>query len=99
MTNDKSYTSFREIILLWPSAADLAKDMGKAVDSDMVRAWKMRDNIPSTWWNMLVYAARKRAITGITRKALCDLAEEMGLARLQKPGVSPGERYFHRVTP
>ena len=63
--------TFRDIIALWQTAAELSEDSGVSVY--IVRSWKERDNIPGHHFNAVVRAAeagRARAEdTGDTDKA------------------------------
>jgi hypothetical protein len=54
--------SFIEIINLWPSDADLARDIH--VRRNHVHTMKVRDSIPVEYWLALVSAARRRRISG-----------------------------------
>jgi hypothetical protein len=50
----------REIIELWPSARELASDLGKNYET--VRKWRFRNNIPADYWMPIIDAGKKRRI-------------------------------------
>ena len=43
-----SIKSFRELVDLWPTAFQMAADIGG--NPEMVRKWRQRDAIPPEWW-------------------------------------------------
>ena len=49
-----------DILNLWPSLTDLARDMGKPIPT--VGNWKSRNRIPMEYWVRLVRAAARRDI-------------------------------------
>lgn len=63
--------TFVAVIDLWPSAAELARDLG--VKEVTARAWRSR-GIPAEYWRELVKAANDRGITGVTFDRLAALA-------------------------
>ena len=62
--------SHRDIINLWPSAADLARDLD--IPGDNVRKWKFHNRIPGWFFSKLEAAAARRGIEGVTVKGLSD---------------------------
>lgn len=63
--------TFAQLIEKWPTAVDLAKDLG--VKDVTARAWKVR-GIPSEYWTGVIAAAAGRAIPGVTLELLADIA-------------------------
>lgn len=59
-----------DIIGLWPSIADLGRDLGLPYST--VAAWKQRGSIPVSYWRELVRAARHRKLHGVTAELLVD---------------------------
>jgi hypothetical protein len=66
--------SFTDIIGLWPSLSDLAREMGAPAAS--VRQWKVRDRIPATWWDSLLTAATKRKFRNVNASLLLTLSDQ-----------------------
>jgi hypothetical protein len=60
--------SHRDIIALWPSSADLARDIN--VPADNVRKWKAHNRIPGWHFADLVAAAERRGIDGVSADVL-----------------------------
>ena len=58
----------RDIIALWPSSADLARDLD--VPGDNVRKWKAHNRIPGWYFTALATAAERRGYSGVTAEAL-----------------------------
>ena len=56
---------------LWPSDADLARDM--QIPYSTVAAWKQRDSIPAGYWRDLVRAAKVRGLPQVTTDLLAEL--------------------------
>jgi hypothetical protein len=65
------FQTFSDVIGLWPSATELARDLG--VKEVTARAWKAR-GIPAQYWADLVSAANNRNLTGVTFERLAALA-------------------------
>jgi hypothetical protein len=63
--------SVADIFAVWPSDADLARDIG--VPYPTVAAWKQRGSVPVAYWRALLRAARKRGFRQITANLLVDL--------------------------
>ncbi|WP_159585961.1 carph-isopro domain-containing protein [Chelativorans xinjiangense] len=51
------YTSFQDVIGLWPSPDAMAQEIGASLPA--ARKWKQRNSIPAEWWNDIVSAARR----------------------------------------
>ncbi len=65
-----------EILALWPSNADLGRDLG--VPYPTVAAWKQRGSIPVAYWRNLIDAARSRGLRGVTSELLVELHDPRG---------------------
>jgi hypothetical protein len=63
--------TFAALIDLWPTAVELAGDLG--VKDVTARAWKAR-GIPAEYWTGLVAAAARRQIQGVTLELLAEIA-------------------------
>lgn len=63
--------SFAAVIELWPTAADLGRDI--EVSPVLVRAWKVR-GIPSEYWVDVCNSAAGRGIVGVTSDLLARLS-------------------------
>jgi hypothetical protein len=59
----------QEIIEKWPSASEMARDLGLRRPSHGT-VIKMRGSIPVQYWTRLVAAAERRGIKGVTLEAL-----------------------------
>ena len=68
--------TFADIINLWPTAEELARDLG--VTGLVVRAWRNRESIPAEYWTAIAEAARKRKIRGVTLELFAGLAARRG---------------------
>lgn len=77
--------TFSEIISLWPSAEELARDVGAT--GLVVRAWRARRSIPSEYWVAVIGAAERRGIPHITLELFAKLAASRG-----KRAQGEGER-------
>jgi len=53
-------SSFSEVIDLWPSIAELARDIGEPYET--VRQWRLRDSVPSRAFVKITRAAARRDI-------------------------------------
>lgn len=62
-------TSVRDIIEKWPSASEMARDIGLRRPSHGAMM-KMRGSIPPQHWPKLVQAAERRGIEGVSFEAL-----------------------------
>jgi hypothetical protein len=65
--------SFADLITRWPSHRAMAEDLDIAVNR--IEVWKHRNSIPAGHWRLLVKAAERRGIAGITFDHLAGLAE------------------------
>src|SRR5690606_14396720 len=79
--------SFAELISLWPTAADLAADLGEKYQT--VAAWKQRNSIPPDRWGRVIAAAEKRGFINIDWEFLGRLAGSNGPALGPKKGDQP----------
>jgi hypothetical protein len=60
-----------DIFAVWPSDADLGRDIGMPYRT--VSAWKQRGSIPAPYWREIIAAARRRGYPEITADLLVDL--------------------------
>lgn len=63
--------SVAEIFDLWPTDADLGRDIG--ISYPTVSAWKQRGSIPASYWRDIVRAARRRGINQVTADLLAEI--------------------------
>lgn len=63
--------TFADIVSLWPSIEDLARDVGAT--PDRAYKWRARDNIPAEYWQRLIDSGANRGIE-ITPEQLVALA-------------------------
>lgn len=63
--------SVADIFALWPSDADVARDIG--ISYPTVSAWKQRGSIPVAYWKPFIQAARKRGYSEVTAALLVDV--------------------------
>ena len=64
-------TSHLQIIALWPTADELAAEIG--AEPATVRKWRVRRRIPSAFYLPIVAAAKQRGIEGVTAELLLRL--------------------------
>lgn len=69
LCSNAGMTTVRDIISKWPSASEMARDLGlrRAGHGAMM---KMRGSIPPQHWPKLVEAAAQRGIEGVTFEVL-----------------------------
>jgi hypothetical protein len=60
--------SHRQIIELWPSRADFARELD--VSYQTARQWYARDGIPVRYWQAVVLAAKSRGLAQISLEVL-----------------------------
>lgn len=63
---------FKDIIYLWPSAADFGRDIG--VGEVSARAMSRRNSIPSKYWGATIKAAVERGISSLSYETLAKCA-------------------------
>lgn len=63
-----------DILAKWKRTADFAADLG--IQYGTAKAIRRRGFIPPSYWSRLVAAASERGFSGVTLKALADLAEQ-----------------------
>lgn len=63
--------SVADIFALWPSDADVARDIGMSYPT--VSSWKQRGSIPVAYWRPLIRAARRRGHAEVTEALLVDV--------------------------
>ena len=73
-------TQVIKIIDKWPSNKDLAEDLGLRHDSHC-RVMKVRGRIPRAYWWMMVEAAERRGIKGVTIDRLKKIHSTVGERR------------------
>ena len=66
--------SFRQLVDLWPSVAEFAKDL--RCRENTAHVMRFRDSIHSRWWAQIVEGAKRRRIKGITFEVLARLQAE-----------------------
>lgn len=54
----------RDVINLWPTQADLARDLG--IDGSIVRMWTKAGKIPPKRYDEVTAAAKRRGFPGVT---------------------------------
>ena len=64
--------TFREVIDLWATPAEMASDIGEKPGT--VRQWRFRDKIPAEKWLPVAAAAQKKGFPQITFEALDEIA-------------------------
>lgn len=69
--------SFSEIIDLWPSIAELARDIGEPYET--VRQWRLRDSIPVRAFTRIVRAAARRDLN-VSTDDLIRITDRKGAA-------------------
>jgi hypothetical protein len=89
--------SFAAIIELWPSAAELSRDL-TYVKEVTVRAWKVR-GIPAEYWAEIATAALARGIRGVTIKRLARLAAHHAGRPATSPSFPTRSRRFSAGAP
>lgn len=65
--------TFVDVIDLWPSRPELARDLGFTIGR--VQKWADRNKIPPEHWNILIKAAGKRGYWQVTPRRLTTIAE------------------------
>lgn len=64
--------SFADIIDLWPTATELAAELGEKEGT--VRQWKNRNSIPADRWPAIVGASARRGFRQVTYEILAAIA-------------------------
>src|SRR5262249_36212046 len=64
----------RDVLGLWPSHEDLARDI--ELPGATVRSWHRRDNVPLAHWRDLLASAKARGIRHLTTSRLTHIAQE-----------------------
>lgn len=65
------FASWADVIALWPSDADCARDIG--IKPNHLGTLKTRGNIPSEYWPGMISGAADRRIAGVTAETLLAL--------------------------
>lgn len=63
---------FKDVIALWPTAAEFGRDIG--IHEVSARAMKQRNSIPSKYWEKVIQSAENRGIMTITHELLAQFA-------------------------
>jgi hypothetical protein len=80
--------SFRPIIDLWKSRAELADEL--QIPRVTVQQWWTRDSIPPERFREIVKAAQKKGLRSITEQALMDaLVARASRQSVEAPSVAP----------
>jgi hypothetical protein len=64
----------REVIELWPTRAEFARELGVAYQT--ARQWYARDNIPANYWPGVVSSAAARGLRQVTVELLLAIKAE-----------------------
>lgn len=64
----------RDIIGLWPSIAEFARDLGLSSPFVTAYAWHRRGSIPHEYWSAVITSAKDRKFKGITLATLSESA-------------------------
>jgi hypothetical protein len=75
MNRQPVFKTFDELIDLWPSGAEFARDID--VKPSHVGVFKVRKNIPSEHWPAIIKAAEGRGIAGVTAETLLAVQASM----------------------
>jgi hypothetical protein len=75
-------TTYRQVMALWPSQSAFARDLD--ITFSFAGLWRREGRIPSDRWDGVVAAARRRAISGITRALLARLPSADGVGSIQE---------------
>jgi hypothetical protein len=70
-------SSFSEVIDLWPSIAELARDIGEPYET--VRQWRLRDSVPARALDKIKRAAGLRGFD-LSADVLMRIAAQRGAA-------------------
>lgn len=80
--------SFRPIIDLWKSRAELADEL--QIPRVTVQQWWTRDSIPAERFREIVLAAQKKGLRSVTEQALMDaLVARASRQRVEPPTPAP----------
>ncbi len=85
----RMYKTHREILDLWPSVQSVADDLNQygphRVHTGHISSFKSRSSLPPGYWPALIAGARARRISGVTFRALAEIAEnEIAKAKTSK---------------
>ncbi|WP_439273569.1 hypothetical protein [Pseudochrobactrum sp. HB0163] len=72
-----------EIIDLWPSLAEFARDL--CIPYGTAKAMRRRDSIPAQYWNAVVAYADHRAISNVDLQVLADAVSITTLLPVNAP--------------
>lgn len=65
--------TFRDLFEAWGGIGAVALDVGEKYQT--VAGWKLRDSIPPEYWPVLIGAAERRDLRGVTFEKLMRLRE------------------------
>lgn len=74
---DAPQLSHLDIIALWPTPTDLARDL-RIIQAPAVRHWKRTGHIPPNRFDLVIEAAKKRGFKGVTYPVLAAGAPRHG---------------------
>lgn len=66
--------TFAAVIDSWPTVVAFATDTG--TDLATAYKWKQRNRIPAKAWGIVIAAAERREITGVTAECFMSLAQQ-----------------------
>lgn len=72
------FKTIDELISLWPTGADFARDLG--LKPNHAGVFKVRGNLPSEYWTATIRAAAARGIKGVTAETLLAMQERQKAA-------------------
>lgn len=77
--------SFADVIALWDTATDLAREIGQKAGT--VRQWRNRGAIPPEYWQAVIAAAVRCGKDGVTAEALTAMVP--AAAQTEQPAATP----------
>lgn len=89
-TSGRELHSFADVIALWESPAEMARDLTGVTDIT-VRSWRRR-GIPGDYWQEIVDAAARRGYAGVTHELLARLGARPKAATLASATPDAGAR-------
>jgi len=79
-----------DIMALWPTDADFARDIG--IKPSHAQVMQTRDSIPAPYWSKVVAAAAERGIEGVTLELLAQFAEAKSFQSITPAPLPEPER-------
>ncbi len=93
--------SFREIIDRWPSFSGLAEDLsavGYTVGAGVIKQWRRRNSIPSSYFRAIVLASARRGFDAISSDTLIECADSLSPSAVVSP-ADPAARMSAAASP